>query len=407
MGTGSRERSPPSIESIDELDLRSDARLRRLYAQAVQRGYWPNAHRSVLEFACLAEKALQDDTYGTPGKLFYALLKRKDTSMVSQAAENRAMRRFPGHVRQEMVDAAARSPVPRGRAQSARGDLEDALAHRHIGYAHAILLQCFLPQRPIAGRDYETSHGRASLAIEAGRLANPEQPNRWVRRQIPAGPKARLILPYLIGQAVREGSPRIDLGTSLRKFLAQLDVPVTGHNGRAVLDQTQNLAAANILIGEWTDDVVHTHSARIARSFSFWRERNPGEATIWTPTMTLSDDFFLAVQEHRVPVDIGHLARLGRSPRRMDLYAWLSYRTPRLRAGRRQPVSLKALWPLFGPDIRSYRLFKSRLRGDLKAIAGVYRGFQVEVRADVLWLGRSKPPVPFAAYRALPRRAPP
>ena len=31
----------------------------------------------------------------------------------------------------------------------------------------------------------------------------------------------------------------------------------------------------------------------------------------------------------RVPIDMGPLAQLARSPRRMDLYAWLSYRTPR------------------------------------------------------------------------------
>ena len=96
----------PDINSIRSEDLANDERLMDLYIQAVQHGYWPNSAPAVLEFAALAEKALHDDNRGTPAKLFYSLIKRKDSSMVTQAAENRAIARFPSHVRQEMVDAA-------------------------------------------------------------------------------------------------------------------------------------------------------------------------------------------------------------------------------------------------------------------------------------------------------------
>ncbi len=251
--------------------------------------------------------------------------------MVTQAAEKHAMRRFPSHVRQKMVEAAARAmPVQRAVAITTNADLEDALADRHIGYAHAILLQCFLPQRPIEARNYDVSHGCASLAINAGRVADPSRPNRWIRRRIPAGPKARLILPCLIGQAVREDSPRIDLGRSLPRFMAQLVVPVTDQNGRTKRDQMQNLAAAHITIGEWTDDVVHTHTAR-STNLQLLAGARPGPPDSLDATTTRSDDFYRAVQGRRVPLDIGHLARMGCSLRRMDLYAWLSYRTPKVR----------------------------------------------------------------------------
>ena len=118
--------------------------------------------------------------------------------------------------------------------------------------------------------------------------------------------------------------------------------------------------------------------------------------------MTLSEDFFRAVQDHRVPLDISHLARFARSPRRMDLYAWLSYRTPRMKPRESHAVSLHALQRIFAPDIQSYRLFKARLRDDLKAIAAVYRFFNVDIAGDILWLRRSPPPIPFAVRFALP-----
>lgn len=122
----------------------------------------------------------------------------------------------------------------------------------------------------------------------------------------------------------------------------------------------------------------------------------------WTPTMTLSDDFYRAVQEHRVPVNMEHLVKLSRSPRRMDLYSWLSYRTPRIRPRGRVPVKLHALWSIFGPDIAEFRDFKKRLIRDLRAIAAIYPGFNAEIDGDILWLRRSPPPVPYRAQHTLP-----
>ena len=76
-----------------------------------------------------------------------------------------------------------------------------------------------------------------------------------------------------------------------------LRMPITGHNGKALTAQIQNVAAAHILIGEWTDDAVHTHGGRLAKRLSFWLEREPNQRSFWTPTMTLSDEFFEAIQQ--------------------------------------------------------------------------------------------------------------
>ena len=263
---------------------------------------------------------------------------------------------------------------------------------------HAILMQCFLPQRPTDARRYESIHGNASLVVHAGELADPNRRHEWVECQIPAGAKPRLILPYIIGEAIRHASPEINLGPSLRSFMTNLNVPVAGTNGKALTAQIENIAAAHILIGEWTNDAVHTRGGRFAKQLSFWLERNPDQRTMWTPTMTLSDEFFQTIQHHRVPIHTGHLAQLARSPRRMDLYIWLSYRTPRIAARKREPISCRALHSIFAPDIKNPRHFRARLRDDLEAIHTVYPHFRVDLTGDVLWLERSAPPVPFAPY---------
>ena len=400
-------RPPTTIQRVRSEDLTTDERLGELYVQAVQYGYWPNSPHAALEFVALAEKALEDDTCGTPAALFYSLIKNKDGSMVTQAAETRAMRRFPSNVRQGLVDAAAAISMPL--AMPPVDEVQDALVPQDVGYMHAVLMQCFLPHRPTHARRYETSHGNASLVVHAGELANPNVRRGWIECQIPAGAKPRLILPYIIGEAIRNASPEINLGRSLRQFMTSLNVPIAGTNAKALTAQIENIAAAHIVIGEWTVGAVHTRGGRFAKELSFWLERNPDQRTLWTPTMTLSDEFFNTIQHHRVPIDTGHLAQLARSPRRMDLYAWLSYRTARIPARRREPISLRALHAIFAPDISRYADFTARLRRDLKAIYTVYPFFKVELASDILWLERSPPPVPFTTQipsRQLPPATP-
>ena len=142
---------------------------------------------------------------------------------------------------------------------------------------------------------YSTSHGRASLRIDAGSLGEPNNPNEWIECQIPAGTKPRLIFPYIVGEAVRNRSPEVDLGHSLREFMRRVDIPITGTNAKALTEQVQNIAAATILISEWTETSQRTRRAPTADDLSFWLERNDQQRTIWTPTMTLSNKFFAAI----------------------------------------------------------------------------------------------------------------
>ena len=178
--------------------------------------------------------------------------------------------------------------------------------------------------------------------------------------------------------------------------MTKIGVPIAGTNGKALTTQIQNIAAAEIIIAVWAHDQMHTEGGRFARKLSFWLERDSNQQSFWTPSMTLSAEFHDAIQEHRVPIDVGHLAKLARSPRRMDLYTWLSYRTPRIRPGRRVSISLGALRTIFAPDISHARNFTVRLRADLEAIAKVYPHFRVEITGDRLWLERSPPPVPYS-----------
>ena len=95
-----------------------------------------------------------------------------------------------------------------------------------------------------------------------------------------------------------------------------------------------------------------------------------------------------------MPVRLDHLKALSKSPRRMDLYTWLSNRVYYVR---KNPVRvpLVSLHEQFAPEIDPghHRLFKSRLKRDLAAIQDVYQSFNIELSSSNLTVYASVPPV--------------
>ena len=382
-----------SFGAIAAADLASDERLAELFVEAVARGWWGNGNRAVLELWCLAEKALQDDTLGTPGRLFHALVKAGDLSRVTDAQEARAMRRMPANEREALVLRASGASKPPAPAPEV--DAEALFGPSPVGFHHSVMMMCFLPQKrlPPGERSYATRHGHAALSVEAGSLANPENVGEIRRCAVPFGSRARMVVPYVNACAVRNRGPEVDLGRSLRVFLGRLGLSFDGRRGKAVAEQVEAVAAASIVLGQWAGDRAVTSAGRIANQVTFWMARDAAERLVWEPSMRLSDDYYAALAERPVPVDMGHLAKLARSPRRMDLYAWLAYRTARIPAGREVHIPAESLRAVFAPDLAAPRMFRHRLAEDLRAVAAVYRDFRVRLEGDRLVLGRSRPPV--------------
>lgn len=385
----------PDIDNIADADLRDDERLGALYVEAVRRGFWTSTSKGVLDFWCLAEKALNDDRQGTPGRLFYSLIKGKRVDMITDAAEQRALARIASAERHALAERASnRGTVP----ASPRDEVQNALFGRDVGYHHGVMMQCFLPQKRMAAGEttFQSIHGRCSLLVRAGLLADVNEAHRFVQCDVPFGAKARIIMPYIVGYAVHHNSPVIDMGRSLRRFMERVRMPIGGRSAKAMTEQVNNIAAAEIMLGEWGEGHVTTKYRRVANEISFWLENRPGQLTFWNPEMELSSEFFEAIQARRVPIDMEHLIRLAGSPRRMDLYCWLSYRLPTVAAGKEVAVPLAYLQPLFAPDMAAHgatRLFKQRLKGDLTVIAGVYGHFNANVQGDALVLRKSAPPI--------------
>jgi hypothetical protein len=96
-----------------------------------------------------------------------------------------------------------------------------------ILFQHTVFCQTGLPYRNPgeAVRLWQRSQGAANLEVEAGRAFHPGE-RCFVDVGLPFGPKPRLILVYLNAEAIRTGSPVIEVEDSLTAFVCRIGLSV-------------------------------------------------------------------------------------------------------------------------------------------------------------------------------------
>ena len=138
----------------------------------------------MLEFAAYAKKALAEDSHGTPGRLFYALIGAWD-GRITNEQEDRALARFPsferGLIVYEVNETLQRLTAP------APEPAPSPLLERNIGFLPAATVQCFFPQErlPDGEREWSVSHGNTTLEVSAGRIAVRSNPQKMRTARVP------------------------------------------------------------------------------------------------------------------------------------------------------------------------------------------------------------------------------
>jgi hypothetical protein len=211
----------------------------------------------------------------------------------------------------------------------------------------------------------------------------------------PYGTIPRLLLFWITTEAVRQQSRRIQLGHSLNDFVRTLGLnPDTGGGARGdaarVEDQMQRLFAANFRLSR-VDEVGDSsgqgfHQMQIARRGYFWWSHNePEQGSLWDSWIELSDEFYEAITQSPVPVDLRALRALKRSPLALDLYAWLTYEAFRsAQSGKARFESWAQLHAHMGGNYTVMQNFAYKVRGALKKIQLVYPGLKLGWRTGGL-----------------------
>ncbi|MCP4454162.1 MAG: plasmid encoded RepA protein, partial [Planctomycetes bacterium] len=166
---------------------------------------------------------------------------------------------------------------------------------------------------------------------------------------LPFGPKPRLLLTHLNAQAIKTGSPVIEMEDSLTAFVKRVQGRnPTGPNIRAFKDHLGRLSAAVIRMAVATEDRAMQVNSQIVDAFDLWFPKNERQRVLWPSTIHLNDRYFASLQNHAVPLDERALAALAHSSMALDSYAWLAQRLHRLPEGRPQFITWAAVKDQFG-----------------------------------------------------------
>lgn len=254
-----------------------------------------------------------------------------------------------------------------------------------ISYAHSILSQVGLPRRKLSSDRFERTCGNASLLVEAGSIWTG---GRWQKQHLPYGVKPRLALVHLCTEAVRNESPRVELGASVRDFLLCLGLDTSGAEYRRFISQMNALASCRMTlrIGATTID------ARPIKRFDAWLDRDGRRRVLWPAEVELSMEFYESLVRHAVPLDPRALGALRNSALAIDVYVWLAHRLWRISSANGTTVSWSNLRSQFGHEYQTAKDFKKAFLKALRTALAVYPRATISLVAGGLKLLPSPPP---------------
>lgn len=315
------------------------------------------------------------------------------------------MARATGNPTRNQLDFFAEAAAVRA-AREAQADLEEGLRGQEmtVGFLGRVFTQTSLPYRnPGNARVWDRRNGNLVLTVTPG--VRVDRDGAIHELGYPYGMLPRLLLAWMTTQAVRTGERELYLGTSMRKFMAELGMkPTGGKNGTItrLRDQATRLFEAGISF-RWEGDDDRERGGKFTIA-STW---DLAPATSFDDSgIVLSRDFFDEITTRPVPLDMRAVSALrarGGSPLRLDLYFWLTYRFSYLTRLTKIPWS--SLREQFGFQLAEGKQgdhqFRETITQKLREVLQVYPEANVEVTKAGLELRPSPTHVPFRGLRGL------
>jgi hypothetical protein len=264
-----------------------------------------------------------------------------------------------------------------------------------IDFLHSVQCQCGIPYKnPGDGvLEWDRKQGNASLRIEAGSAIDPRSGD-FVRLGLPYGEKPRLVLIHLATEAVRTGSPVVDVEESMTAFARSLGLETNGQQLRALKDQLARLAAATVRMGVVEEGRAFQVNTQFVSAFDLWFPKQADQRVLWPSTVRLSEEYFQSLGQHAVPLDARAVAALASSSMALDVYVWLAQRLHRVPTGKPQFVAWSNLHEQFGQGFARIRDFRRRFLQTFHHVATAYPTARITADDRGLSLEHSPPPVP-------------
>lgn len=267
-------------------------------------------------------------------------------------------------------------------------------------YLHSALCAMSLPARrpkdemaPIIRED-----GRYTLAITPKPVLRRVDGDITLQSLgVPFGSYPRVILIYIMSEAVRTGSRDVYLGGSFAEWLRRLGYEKATHGSRGTASllrgQLERLLACEWMI-RW-DDSASDDAAFAVKEVKLANEYAglKGKDGQFIKEIRLADVFFEHLREHAVPLNEAAIRELKNNPTALDLYTYFAYRLQRISGDRPQMLAWQQLASHLGNATESPRKFKSTIRQSWDLVSGVYPNARIDLNGPVIKMWSSPPPV--------------
>jgi hypothetical protein len=265
-----------------------------------------------------------------------------------------------------------------------------------LGITHAGFAMTSLPHKRIDEVLWRREGHRITLLVESGR----DRKGQFVG--VPYGSFARLILLYLQTEAVRTGSPEVELGRSMKAWMGRMSLTTGGRTYQLVAEQARRISACRL-----TFFFARENGAEARHNGAFVQDAisfagvvdDENQPALWQDKVRLDEGFWRSLREHPVPVREEAIKAISNRSLAIDVYIWLAYRLHAL--AKPMLVSWSAIHGQFGAGFRLVRQIKPTFTEALSLALAVYPEAKVETDREGVVLHPSPPAVPRPEARRL------
>lgn len=275
-----------------------------------------------------------------------------------------------------------------------------------VRYIPSLLLQCCLPQNdPGTLAVWQRYHHKTRILVHPWYDWN-KQPH------YPFGTFPRLLLYWVVWEAMQTGRREIRLGRSFEQFLQNFGVikknKRSQHYRDIVSQQMMSLFGCHIMFERkvrGSDAWQHIDLA--SKGDIEWNTKVLGNRLTPDSFIFLGEAFFEEIKRRPVPVDMRAIQGLKHSALALDLYTWATYETyiqcTKPLGGRRHSITKWAhLMYQLGANYAHTRQFKAKIPHVLEQVRAVYPELQADLLPEGIVIHASRPAVQIREKRTEP-----
>jgi hypothetical protein len=191
-----------------------------------------------------------------------------------------------------------------------------------LGFMSRLLIMVNLPYRDPGKecKNWWRQNGNVTINVSTGY-------DKQTPIGIPYGAYPRLILAYLITQAVKTQDPTIYLGKSFSHFLNLIGIQRGGYQYKQLHKQLKRTLSAAFAWTYSTDKQWSRTNIQVSsQSQLWWDEKLPEQQSLWESYIRFNMDFYNEIMRNAVPFDLRVLSILKNSPLGLDLYMFIAWR---------------------------------------------------------------------------------